>query len=269
MTETRAVRRGYLECSVGQVHYREAGSGDPPVVLLHQSPASSRMFERAYPLFAARSMRAVGVDTPGFGMSDVPDHPPSISEYADWIAEAIAALSDRPVRLAGHHTGAAIAAELVVRHPRAAGALVLSGPPMYSEERRASYPGRPPEGVEPRPDGSHLAELFARRVEHTPGWSDLEAMHRSVVDTLLNGDTAWYGHRAVYDHDLEPAIKAIAVPTLVLSNTGDEVHGDSLRVHERRPDFELALLEGGTHDVVDELTGEWVDAVASFFERAG
>lgn len=267
MVETAAVRRGYVDTVVGQIHYRQVGRAGRPLVLLHQSPASSRMFERAYHCFAARSVRTIGIDTPGFGMSDVPHHPPSIGEYADWIAEAITSIADGPVFLGGHHTGAAIAAEMVTRYPGLAAALVLSGPPMFDEERRAGYAKRPREDVELRADGSHLVKLFERRVRATPGWTDLAAMHRGVVDILLNGDAAWYGHRAAYDYDMEPAVRSITIPTLIVSNTGDEAHEDALRVCRLRPDFELASFEGGTHDVVDEMTDQWVGAVAGFLER--
>jgi pimeloyl-ACP methyl ester carboxylesterase len=47
------------------------------------------MFEQALPRLAACGIRAIAVDTPGYGMSDVPQSPPALSEYADsfaWVA---------------------------------------------------------------------------------------------------------------------------------------------------------------------------------------
>ena len=37
----RYIRKGYVNVSHGQMHYRTAGSG-PPVILVHGSPSSSR-----------------------------------------------------------------------------------------------------------------------------------------------------------------------------------------------------------------------------------
>ena len=56
-------RKGYADGPFGQIHYQEAGSGTP-LLLLHQSPSSSEMFEAAYQPLAERGIRAIGVDTP-------------------------------------------------------------------------------------------------------------------------------------------------------------------------------------------------------------
>ena len=62
------VRKGYADTLLGQIHYREAGSG-LPVVFLHESPLSSLMFEPALPLLG-QLVHAVAMDTPGYGSSD-------------------------------------------------------------------------------------------------------------------------------------------------------------------------------------------------------
>ena len=52
-------RKGYADGPFGQIHYQEAGSGEP-LLLLHQSPSSSEMFEAAYQPLAERGIRAIG-----------------------------------------------------------------------------------------------------------------------------------------------------------------------------------------------------------------
>jgi pimeloyl-ACP methyl ester carboxylesterase len=50
------IRRAYTTCRYGQMHYREAGPADGPVlVLLHQNPSSSWEYE---PLIAALAQTA-------------------------------------------------------------------------------------------------------------------------------------------------------------------------------------------------------------------
>ncbi len=77
--------RAILELPWGQVHVRSAGDpGAPLLLLLHQSPLSSRNYEAVLPLFAAEgNVRAVAVDTPGFGLSDPPPEDWSVEDYAN------------------------------------------------------------------------------------------------------------------------------------------------------------------------------------------
>jgi pimeloyl-ACP methyl ester carboxylesterase len=259
------IRKGYVDGPFGQIHYREAGEG-PALVLLHQSPSSSEMFLEAYPRLAARGLRAIGLDTPGFGLSDLPDRLPSIGDYADALIAATRALGLGPVALLGHHTGASIAAEIAVRSPDLVTRLVLNGPPVLTAEERDHFrtalANAPRIGVEP--DGSHLLDLWNRRVFFTPGWSNVRAMHRGVVQMLLAGETEWYGHHAAFAHDIAEPLARITQPTLILTNTGDDIYQPVQRARELRPDFAYLELEGGTHDIVDEQPEAWCEAVAGF-----
>jgi pimeloyl-ACP methyl ester carboxylesterase len=249
------------------VHYRDTGSGIP-LILLHQSPHSSKMFTAAYDLLAARGVRAIGMDTPGFGMSDVPDPRPSIETYASVIPSLMDGLGIDRCTVLGHHTGASIAIEFALNHPERLKGVILNGPPIYDEEKKAASLARAERhGPVPEADGSHFLRSWQRRVNATPGWSNLKAMHRSVVDTLSNGDTAWYGHIAAYEHDTLGKFQKIAGPALIFTNTGDDVYSWAKRAHELRPDFEYAELEGGTHDIVDEQPEAWSDVVAGYVHK--
>ena len=48
------MRFGYADTPLGQVHYREAGSG-PAIVLLHESPISGRIYEPSLPFLGQRA----------------------------------------------------------------------------------------------------------------------------------------------------------------------------------------------------------------------
>ena len=262
---TQGIRKGYVDGPFGQIHHREAGEGSP-LVLLHQSPSSSEMFLAAYPRLAAHGLRAIGLDTPGFGLSDLPGHLPTIGDYAEALSAALRGLDLGPVVLLGHHTGASIAAEIAVRAPEQVSRLVLNGPPVLTAEEREHFrsalANAPKIGIEA--DGSHLLDLWNRRVFFTPGWSNLKAMHRGVVQMLLAGETEWYGHHAAFAHDIAEPIARITQPTLILTNTGDDIYQAVQRARELRPDFAYVELEGGTHDIVDEQPDAWCEAVARF-----
>ena len=69
-----------------QVHYRRQGQG-PAVLLLHQSPQSSREFE---PLMASWSenFTVIAPDTPGYGLSDpLPDSAATMEDLALSVVE--------------------------------------------------------------------------------------------------------------------------------------------------------------------------------------
>ena len=57
---------------------------------------------------------------------------------------------------------------------------------------------------------------------------------------------------------------AIDVPTMILTNTGDDIYFAAKRAALLRPDFSFLELEGGTHDIVDEQTQIWVKSVTDF-----
>ena len=65
-----SIGRAYANCSYGQVHNRYAGTpGAPPLVLLHQTPSTSAMYETLMQRLAG-DFRLIAPDTPGMGLSD-------------------------------------------------------------------------------------------------------------------------------------------------------------------------------------------------------
>src|SRR6056297_1462906 len=118
------VARGYVDGPFGQIHYRQSTGTGPSLVLLHQVPNSSEMFGPAFAELTASGVHSVAYDTPGYGLSDTPGHLPSIVDYATAIACAMRQLGLAGVTLLGHHTGAAIAAEIAVREPELVGSVI-------------------------------------------------------------------------------------------------------------------------------------------------
>jgi pimeloyl-ACP methyl ester carboxylesterase len=262
-------RKGYADGPDGQVHFLDTGGGEGagvPLVLLHQTPCHLGMFAAAYPLLAAAGLRAIGIDTPGYGQSAPPVAIPTIAGYARAVVAVLDHLRLDRVAMLGHHTGASIAAELAVGEPHRIERVILNGPPLFTASEREAYlkaiaaAPRP----EPRPDGSHLKAVWERRVQFTPGWTDLRAMHRGVVMMLAAEPREREGYTAAFAHDIGPLLTAISQPGLILTNTGDDLYPMSCRARDLRPDFAFVALPGGTHDIVDEQPAEWARAVTSF-----
>jgi len=257
--------KGYANGPSGQIHYQFAGDG-VPLILCHQSPASSDMFRQAYHRLAAQGIRAIGIDTPGFGMSDLPTQIPSIADYADAMVAVMEHLGLDECAFLGHHTGASIAAELAVRQPARVNRLILNGPAVLTDKERSDFRTalKTAPSFEIKADGSHLTNIWKRRIHFTPGWSSVQGMHAGVVQMLIAGEMEWYGHNAAFDHDISIALQAITQPTLILTNTGDDVYYAAQRARELRPDFAYQELTDGTHDIVEEQPDAWSNVVAEF-----
>lgn len=257
--------KAYVDGPFGQLHYMTCGDG-PPLIMVHQSPDSMVQFDPVMALLAERGIRAIAIDIPGYGMSEVPDHPPSIAEYAGIVPALQDQLGLHSASVLGHHTGALIVTDAALQFPARIDKLILNGPLPLTDEERAYFKGVMAAEKEWRPrwDGSHLTEQWAFRKKAQPEWTHLAAFHTHFIHGQLAGETVWYAHDAVMAYDHEAAILKIQHPCLILANTGDAIYVQSQRTREMRPDFAYTELAGGTIDIIDEQPHEWANAVAEF-----
>lgn len=264
---TTLMKRFYLDGPFGQIHGRRVGEG-PPVLLLHQSPLSARQFAKAMPYLARAGFEAIAIDTPGLGGSDPSPAPPTIENFALAPLAVMEALSLSRAHVVGHHTGATIAGCFAARHPARVDRLVLHGYPLLTQAEIDHFLAFGLGPLQLREDGAHLLEVWERRLKVSPGWTDLEMMHDAVMDDLAAWRTAWHGHDAVFRHPHAPDLAAIQAPTLLLSNTGDDLHQPMQHVRAARPDFDYVALEGGNHDFIELQAEAWAQAVVRFLAAA-
>ena len=107
------------------MHYREAGSGTP-LVLLHATPKSSRSYKALIP-YLADHHRVITPDTLGFGESDPLPENITLSMLADSVADLIEELNSVPAAVFGLHTGNKIGAALAAGHPDKVSRFILCG----------------------------------------------------------------------------------------------------------------------------------------------
>ena len=260
------IPRGYFPAPTGQVHYRRAAApGGVPLLLLHQSPLSSVQFEAVLPLLQSRGFDAVALDMPGFGLSDDAPDAATLDDYASILPAALQAFDWADAHVVGHHTGSVVGAVFAVASPRSVRRLVLNGFPLLTQAERDHFATFYFGPKDPLPDGSHLLVGWENRLRSTPGWTDLALMHRYTVEGLYRGDTNWRAFPLVIGADLGGLLQALTVPTLMLTNTGEDLYDATRRSRDLRPDFfAYAELQGGTHDIIDEQPGPWVDAVTAY-----
>ena len=259
--------RGYASGPFGQVHYFDAGGEGPALLLLPQAPMTLRQFDSVYGLFRERNIRAIGIDPPGFGNSDPPPFVPMIADWASVVPAVMDQLSLNEASLAGHHTGALVAAEFSVQHPDRTQSLIMHGALLVADEERRQRLHEievRERQFEFKSDGSHLTDLFAIRRRLSEGRIPPELLTRYVVEQLMGRGPFWHGHHAAYMYDLESRLASLPDRTLVITNTGDLIHDQTRRVLQLEPRLHFAELIGGGVDIIDEQPGEWTATVARF-----
>jgi pimeloyl-ACP methyl ester carboxylesterase len=270
------MRRGYAETEVGQIHYREAGQGEP-VLLMHMTATSSIHFRHVLPLLAERGFRAIAMDTPGFGLSDPPPGPEAgIPHYA---AAALGLLDDlglERAHLAGLRTGASIALELAANHPERVDRVVLTGLlAMRSEEERQHWlTDGPAKHWEPDGRGEFLDTTVRDWIAYFAAEDDGEGYLLELIAALQAGPRFWWAYEAVVRLDAYERLRRLTRPTLFLNPTEDSQYESMRSAYEQAPSAEYREFPGvGTEPrgwvaVVARRPREYADAVAGFLARS-
>jgi pimeloyl-ACP methyl ester carboxylesterase len=262
--------KGYVNAPLGQLHYREAGAGaGVPVLLIHQTPVGLAEFVDVQAALARHGRRSIAADNPGFGGSDAVIGAVTVAALADNLVPLLDQLQVARVIVAGHHSGAAIAAAFAARHPARAAGVVLHGAPLYTEAERAERLARPAVDAELKEDGSHFGDKFRGVRAHAGTRPEaLSGITWAVIGQFLAGpQSATY--RAVFANDMAPDIVAIRAPTLVLSDSGDVLHRMDQKVAAMRPDFSYRVFSGEGSFALMSHPQRWADLVAEFADTQG
>lgn len=216
------VSRGYTTVSFGQIHYRYAGTAHRPVlVLLHQTPSTSAMYEDLLSALA-HDYRLFAPDTPGMGLSDPVAGEMTIDALASGLIEFLDELGIDRCFVFGHHTGAAIATQLAADHPNRVDALALSGPTLIDATLRAKLPEVA--ATPPIDDaGGHLVKRW-RGICRMDRDVPLEIAQRETLSAIALDDRYSAAYEAVMAHDVERALAALTCPVLVFAGTRDVLH---------------------------------------------
>jgi haloalkane dehalogenase len=245
--------RGYVDTSVGQVHYRREGAAGPHVVLLHCANFSSALYARALPILGEH-VRAWAFDAPGVGLSDGPATP-SHTELASYLLEALDALGITEPTLGGLHTGARLALEMT-RQRGAVGvpALVLSGmgPVTPAIETALNAPHLL---LTPDADGSEWDKARERYYGLFPtqnpptekeGW--LQHLYLTAsMDKLVPNRVPWPGP-SPEGYELRSVFESYPNPILLLNTDEDCFSSVDHDAVEWNPNATLDMVEGsGSH----------------------
>jgi 2-hydroxy-6-oxonona-2,4-dienedioate hydrolase len=128
-------RHGFVETTLGRVHYVSAGSGSP-LVLMHGGFGSWVHWHENLAALAQQHT-VFAIDMPGFGLSCDAAPGSDIGQLALAVRDAIVAmrrtlpepLQQQPPGIAAFSFGTAVAVKLALLDPQAVGSLLLINPP--------------------------------------------------------------------------------------------------------------------------------------------
>ncbi|MBU3673314.1 MAG: alpha/beta hydrolase [Sinobacteraceae bacterium] len=239
-SETRPIRRGFVQVDGRHVHYRVCGSG-PAVVMLHDSPRSSLLHARSLQRFGDE-FTVYALDTPGYGHSDpLPATPrPEIEDFADALAGALRALGLDGATIYAFHTSSKIAVACAVRHPQLIGHLLLDGISIPAQPSPDEFIERYMSPFVPDTSGAYIAAQWTkiRDLHRYFPWFDIrpaarmptdepspEALHEYAVDLFSAGPNYAMAYSAAMRYAARPAVAALSTPTTVIARADDVLFG--------------------------------------------
>lgn len=280
---------GYAATPGGQIHYCEAGQGEA-ILLLHSTPRSLRSFRHVLPLLGSK-LRAIAVDTPGFGGSPRLSDGFSIETLAGSLIDFMDAMKIERAHVFGLHTGNKIAAALACGWPERLISVVLAGqthsihpdPPARNAAIRAFLTRYTPlhasgvAGDDALRDwvGAHATvqgfwwPATVLRPPH-PDPHEVEHAHAKVLDYLQGWTSVMPMYDAILAFDLMEAIGRIKVPALVLELlTADEAHfgAQGPKLCAAMPAATYAALDDADGSVLETRASELAGKLLAFLER--
>lgn len=264
-------KRHFVTVNGRQLHFRVCGEG-PAMLLMHQAPQNSRMWQAMLRRFGER-YTVLAPDIPGFGHSEVPlGNPQTIAEFGAAILAWLDAIGVERFAAFGMHTGGLIATWLAWAYPKRVAALVVDGYAAFTPEESELYGRRYLPPFEPHWDGAHLTWLWARMREQKYffPWYDgraeaamridphtTESTHEAVMDVLDVGDRYRAGYAAAFRHNQHHWLRELKVPSWLVYR-----HTDPLRAHLRRlqhlPQCVAVVEENGGIDAMHRRMDAWL-----------
>ena len=258
--------------------HRSAGPDDGPAALLvHGFPETSHMWLGVMDALAARGIRSLAPDLPGYGDSPFAamDGAPLWRRFVDELEEWRRAAGLERAALVGHDWGGMIGCRWATEHPEAVSALVLTDTGFFTDGRWHGMaevmrtPGQGEElvaGLAPESLGALLKSV-------SPGMSDAAlAEYGRFLATEQGKQAVLDFYRTCEFTELADGpigLGDIGVPALILWGEDDQfapVSG-AYRFKKMIPDAEMVILPGVGHFAIDDAPEASAHAIADFLGR--
>ena len=232
-----------------QLDMIQAGDHGPPVVLIHGVGLRADTWGAQIEALA-QDYRVYAFDTPGRGGSAPVGENPTLADYTDRFAEAIATL-DEPALVAGHSMGALIVLDLGIRYPAlVSGVAALNGVFRRSDAAKKGAQGRAADLTAGK--SADLGATLPRWFGDTPTGAYKSAME-ACREWLLGAEHTGYAKAyTVFAHADGPPtddLAAMQCPALIL--TGEHETGStpamSREMARIAPNAECYIMADANH----------------------
>ncbi|MDZ7702416.1 MAG: proline iminopeptidase-family hydrolase [Halobacteriales archaeon] len=263
---------GYLSIDVGDLYYREFGTGDHVLVGLHGGPGAAHDYLAPLTDVAGEDWTLYLYDQYGCGRSDRP--PDSVYDeytmaaYRDRLDEVRRAIGEDAVHLYGQSWGGWLALDYVLEYPDRVVSLTLANTSADIERAGEAMWAAALDAID---EEDH--DEFRKLVEaHDFDDDAMEAFNETFVDEHVNrsdaepfefapaSNSTIYGvmwgpsefrlaeTARLREWDVTDRLGEIECPTLVIAGEHDEISPELAReMAEEIPDARLELFEGASH----------------------
>jgi pimeloyl-ACP methyl ester carboxylesterase len=265
------------------VHYKEAGQGEPALILLHGFGSSEYTWKQVMPELS-QITRVVAYDRPAFGLTERPLkgewtglNPYGPEAQVQLVIDLMDSLGIQRAILVGNSAGGTVAAATTLAHSDLVIGLVLVDPAIYTG-------GGAPSLVRPllnTPQADRIGPVFARAIRDwgenliTQAWhnpslitEEMRAAYRRPLQVDNWDKGLWQLTKVSRTPDLPQRLSEFQLPVLVITGDDDRIvpTEQTVQLAGELPNAELVVLEACGHVPQEECSQAWLEAVIPYVQ---
>ena len=271
----------FVEVNGLKVHYKQAGQGEPYIILLHGFGASQFSWREVMePL--GRLGTVIAYDRPAFGLTDRPmswqgDNPYSTRSNVELLIGLMDRLGIEKAILMGNSAGGTVATLTALEYPERVERLVLVDPALGSGGGFDSPLARL---LLATPQANHLGPLLVRSIQERgseiilQAWHDPTRIPEGVMEGYRKPLQAENWDRALWHFTTAPrpeklyerVVAGLSMPVMVVTGDDDRIvpTAQSVRLGRELPGAKLVVFERCGHVPQEECPQAFLAAVEPF-----
>jgi 3-oxoadipate enol-lactonase len=242
--EEKRMTQGRVKADNLQIGYKEKGSGDA-IIFLHGVGSDKSVWDGQLEYFS-RKWRAISLDYPGYGDSDLPEGSLTREDIGRYLFGAMDGLGIKSAHVVGLSMGGVMALEMVRQQPARPRSLTLA-------DTFAKHPDsdRILERIQKAMASMSMREFAQARVSVLVAPNASDALKQEVVETMAKIDKRTYAWSsvAVWTADYRNDLPGIKIPTFIVVGEHDQVTPRALseELHQGIPGSKLEIISGAGH----------------------